>query len=378
MALNLLESATELTGNSGFTTAAARLVGENPGATKSALGYMLPAMVAGLAKQAETPEGASNMMETLASAPSVSELGDFTTLGNRSNTLVSWGASFAKRIFGDRTPPVASAVGSLAGVKPESVSTLFFITLPMLLAFLKQHVAANGLDATGLRQALTDQFKAVQPTLDPRVAQAAGVAPSATWEGAREATRPPAPTVAPVSTRESSDGLRRLVPWAALVAAAVLVFALLRNRPSAVPPVTPVAANTTAAVAPNTAAVVAPNTTATASPGEVAPAAAVALPLAVHFDVSSSALSSSDQQSLATLGQTISENATHIDITGYTDPTGNHAANVELAKNRAVAVRNALEAAGVPAAQINMKPPADITGSGNADDARRVEITQSP
>ena len=90
MALNLLESATELTGNNGFTAAAARLVGETPAATKSALGYMMPATIAGLAKQAETPEGASNMMETLASAPGVGELGDFATLGNRANTLVSW------------------------------------------------------------------------------------------------------------------------------------------------------------------------------------------------------------------------------------------------------------------------------------------------
>ncbi len=371
MALNLLESTTELTGNNGFTAAAARLVGETPAATKSALGYMLPATIAGLAKQVETPEGASGMMETLASAPGVGELGDFATLGNRANTLVSWGASFSKRIFGDRTPPVANTVGQLSGAKPESVSTLFFVTLPMILAFLKQHVAANGLDANGLRQVLNGQLKAVQPRLDPRVAAAVGVAPSATWEPSRETTRPAAPTISPVTT-ERPSGLRRLVPWAALAAAALLVFTLLRNRPSASPPpVTAVAPNTTAAVVP-----AAPNTTAT-SPGEVAPVAAAALPLAVHFDVSSAELSPTDQQSLTALGQAISQNGTHIDITGYTDPTGDHAKNVELAKNRAVAVRNALEATGVQAAQINMKPPADITGSGNADDARRVDITQS-
>jgi outer membrane protein OmpA-like peptidoglycan-associated protein len=338
---------------------------------------MLPATVAGLAKQAETPEGASNMMETLASAPGVGELGDFATLGNRANTLVSWGASFAKRIFGDRTPPVASAVASLSGTKPESVSTLFFVTLPMMLAFLKQYVAANGLDANGLRQVLNGQLKAVQPRLDPRIASAIGVAPSATWEAAREPTRP-APTISPVTAQQPS-GLRKLVPWAALAAAALLVFSLLRNRPAPAPPVPAVAPNTTAAVAPPSAA---PNTTATAtSPGEVAPAAgAVALPLSVHFDVSSATLSSNDQQSLTALGQSLTQSGGHVDITGYTDPTGNHAANVELAKNRAVAVRNALEAAGVPATQINMKPPADITGSGTADDARRVDVTmaQSP
>jgi outer membrane protein OmpA-like peptidoglycan-associated protein len=376
MALNLLDSITELTSN-GFTTAAARLVGEAPASTKAAIGYMLPAAVGGVAKQGSTPEGASTMMDTLAQAPSVSELGDLGTLSspNRANTLVSQGAGFARRLFGDRTPPVADTVASLTGVKPESVSTLFFVTLPMILAVLKQYVASNGLDTNGLRQLLGNQLKTVQAKIDPRVAAAAGlVPPAASVPPPRDTSvRPPAPSIAPTTAAEPS-GLRRLVPWAALAAAALLVFTLLRGRSTPHETTVPaVAANTTAtAVAPAAA-----NTTATTSPGEVAPTATVALPMSVHFDVSSATLSPTDAQSLATLGHQITQDNTHVDITGYTDPTGNHSTNVELAKHRAVAVRNALESAGVSASAINMKPPADITGSGTADDARRVDVTQS-
>ncbi len=63
-----------------------------------------------------------------------------------------------------------------------------------------------------------------------------------------------------------------------------------------------------------------------------------------------------------------------IDLTGYTDKTGDVEKNLELAKERAKAVREALKAAGVSEDRINMKPPVSITGSGDNADARRVEI----
>jgi len=61
-------------------------------------------------------------------------------------------------------------------------------------------------------------------------------------------------------------------------------------------------------------------------------------------------------------------------ISGFHDATGNAATNAELARQRAVAVRNALVAAGVDAAQIELKKPEESTGSGNAAEARRVEV----
>ncbi len=63
-----------------------------------------------------------------------------------------------------------------------------------------------------------------------------------------------------------------------------------------------------------------------------------------------------------------------VDITGYTDKTGSRNANLELAKERAKAVRDALVSAGVARERINMKPPAEITGGSDDRAARRVEI----
>jgi hypothetical protein len=39
-----------------------------------------------------------------------------------------------------------------------------------------------------------------------------------------------------------------------------------------------------------------------------------------------------------------------------------------------MAVRDALEAAGIPAARIRLEAPAELVGSGSDDDARRVEV----
>ena len=62
-------------------------------------------------------------------------------------------------------------------------------------------------------------------------------------------------------------------------------------------------------------------------------------------------------------------------ITGYADKTGNAAGNVELAKKRAVAVRDELVKLGVDGRRIKLAPPAEVTGSGSDDQARRVDIS---
>ena len=61
-------------------------------------------------------------------------------------------------------------------------------------------------------------------------------------------------------------------------------------------------------------------------------------------------------------------------VSGYTDSTGDAAKNEELAKQRAVAVRDALKAAGVTEDKIDLKKPEVLTGSGTNADARRVEV----
>ncbi|MDO8387540.1 MAG: OmpA family protein [Polaromonas sp.] len=61
-------------------------------------------------------------------------------------------------------------------------------------------------------------------------------------------------------------------------------------------------------------------------------------------------------------------------ISGFHDDKGNAARNAELARQRALAVREALIAAGVPDSQIRLDKPAQTAGTGSDAEARRVEI----
>ena len=61
-------------------------------------------------------------------------------------------------------------------------------------------------------------------------------------------------------------------------------------------------------------------------------------------------------------------------LSGFHDATGDPAMNAELAKKRALALRDALVAAGVAEASIELKKPEQATGTGNDAEARRVEV----
>ena len=68
------------------------------------------------------------------------------------------------------------------------------------------------------------------------------------------------------------------------------------------------------------------------------------------------------------------KNGRQIAITGFHDPTGDASKNAALARQRAMAVRDALRAAGVPDAQIVVTTAEQTGVAGDHADARRVDI----
>lgn len=61
-------------------------------------------------------------------------------------------------------------------------------------------------------------------------------------------------------------------------------------------------------------------------------------------------------------------------ISGFHDATGDAALNAELAKNRAKAVRAALQAQGIAPERTALRKPESTTGDGSSQEARRVEV----
>jgi len=67
--------------------------------------------------------------------------------------------------------------------------------------------------------------------------------------------------------------------------------------------------------------------------------------------------------------------AAKLAISGFHDPSGSQAANEEVAKNRAKAVRDALKNVGIAEERIELRKPEVTTGSGDPAEARRVEVS---
>ena len=62
-------------------------------------------------------------------------------------------------------------------------------------------------------------------------------------------------------------------------------------------------------------------------------------------------------------------------VSGFHDATGDAVQNAELAKQRALAVRDALQAMGVPPEKIDLKKPEETQATGTNAEARRVEVS---
>jgi K(+)-stimulated pyrophosphate-energized sodium pump len=103
---------------------------------------------------------------------------------------------------------------------------------------------------------------------------------------------------------------------------------------------------------------------------------AVGIPNRVHFDSGQNRITASSQKVIDGYASALKASAdAKVELSGYADPTGDAAKNMELAKERAIVVRDALVAAGVPADRVSLVKPSDvITGAGSDAEARRVDI----
>jgi outer membrane protein OmpA-like peptidoglycan-associated protein len=96
--------------------------------------------------------------------------------------------------------------------------------------------------------------------------------------------------------------------------------------------------------------------------------------LRVYFELGQASLSPETVSALSAVAEQARSSGNTVYISGFHDASGSAAANAELAKQRALAVRHALEADGVPPAQLVLRRPALTLGDGDPREARRVEL----
>jgi outer membrane protein OmpA-like peptidoglycan-associated protein len=110
--------------------------------------------------------------------------------------------------------------------------------------------------------------------------------------------------------------------------------------------------------------------------GAAGTAAAAPLLARVFFDTGVSALPGDAAKTLAPVIEAATRSAgIRLAVSGYHDKTGDPEKNAELAKERAIAVRDALVAAGVPLERLELSKPQVIEGGTDDTLARRVDVT---
>ena len=111
-----------------------------------------------------------------------------------------------------------------------------------------------------------------------------------------------------------------------------------------------------------------------AGAGATVPGASLAM-VKVYFETASAELPADAADALKSIAQAVGAAAGRkAAISGFHDATGDPEKNVELAKQRAFAVRDRLQSFGLTEAQIELRKPQVTTGDGGEREARRVEI----
>jgi len=372
MSTNLLSLAQQALG-SDFSKLAGQFIGESPDATQSALTSLLPAVLGGIASKGATTDGAAGLMSLINGANlDVNALGNIAGLfgggGTALNGLMKAGAgSFVPALFGDKSGALVSALSSAAGIKSTSATNLIAMVVSVVLMFLKKFIGDKGLNASSLASLLSSQGPSLQGALDSRITGALGFAnPAAFLSGlggqaadAAKRVGAAAATTATATATSAKSGFMRWLPW--IIGALVLLF--LWNLFSGKP-------------APTTAP--APVTKPAAVPAPASAPVVAGLPVKVYFDVGSALIGAEGGKVIAAAADLLRKDGLKVSVTGYTDRTGDTAKNEELSKQRAAAVRDALKAAGVAEANIEMRPPmfVEVGAAGSDAEARRVEISK--
>ena len=95
----------------------------------------------------------------------------------------------------------------------------------------------------------------------------------------------------------------------------------------------------------------------------------------LYFEVGKADLPADAPARLESIVKSAGAGHARIAVSGFHDASGDPAANAELAKQRAFAVRDLLLNAGVPRDRIELRKPVLTTGDGDPQEARRVEVT---
>lgn len=379
--------------------------GESAENSAAAAKLVLPAVLGGLLKNLNSqPENAGNLFDLINGQAGQSLSGAVAQASEGSNwqSLISLGKTLLPNLLGGNAADVADEIANQSGVSKAASGSLLALALPLVLSVLR----GENLNLGQLLRTLGGQQEWLSGALNSGLLSALGIGSvsglssnvaglAANLGGAASsAAAATAGSAAAVTAANQKSGLGK---WLALGLAAVLALFAFKSCNG----------DKTAAEQQPAAAASAPAEASAAAeqPASAASAVEASAPVAAASEASASA-SSQTVADAADTARVVYENGVakfffataktdvaadanvvaaeviqagkdgkKLVVSGFADSTGDAAANEELSKNRALAVKAFLEAQGVNAANIELRKPENTTGAvGNDVEGRRVEV----
>lgn len=117
----------------------AQQLGLHPDQVKGVLNDALPALLGGINRNVQDPDGAASLANALGQHVNTNPLGDLDALA--SGVL---GGGILDKVFGGNTPDISQALGDRQKVSGVDVEKILKIAAPIVLAFLAQKLTSGG------------------------------------------------------------------------------------------------------------------------------------------------------------------------------------------------------------------------------------------
>jgi outer membrane protein OmpA-like peptidoglycan-associated protein len=225
MSFNLLTAAKGLITNE-LVSKASSYLGESESGVTKALGGILPLLVSGIADKVNNNGGAntvSNLALQAHSSDFVNNLSGFFS-NNNGASLLNKGAGIVSSLFGEnKLQSLAGLISNFAGIKSISATSLLSMATPMVLGLLGKQVATNHLNGSGIASLMADQKKDLAGVIP------SGLNLSSVFGDLSEKTHaaPRAQYSANETAVKAGTGLKWILPLLLLALAALAAYYLL-------------------------------------------------------------------------------------------------------------------------------------------------------
>ena len=357
------------------TNQLASTLGLDPTNTRRALDGVVPALLAGAAQTAATQGGAERLLNLIREV-----IGQGSILDNfgsllGSGSLLELGRTILSGVFGSRVDAVASAIGTQAGIRGSSASSLLASVAPLVLGVVGRQLSQKGGVSTGsLGDLLASERGSIASLLPAGLSSALGgsLAGATARAGAEAAAT-------------GSSFLRRLLPALVAVAAVLFLWTLMRSPERRTPAVSSPPPLSSLALPGGAQISVAANSINDQLARFLASGAG-SVPRRfvfddLNFELGSTQPTAASRATIDTLAVILrAYPKTTILLEGHTDSTGDAATNKQLSQARADAVKGALVGSGIDASRIQTQGlgsdrplAANDTEEGRAQN-RRTEL----